>query len=195
MTTQTWKSRRRSIAVIGGMVVLGLLLLGSGALREGEGLVRLTIASDSNRKSYRPSLSADGRLVAFHSESDFLNEGIADEEWHIWLADTETGEFTRVTGPVGTDRRSNWARLSADGTTLAFTSDGDFLGTGVSKEDREIWLYEIASRSFTQVTQASHTYRKSDNAAVSADGTVIAFQSDSDFHDEGIAGHRVEIWL
>ena len=41
-------------------------------------LNRVTSASESNRNSYDPSLSGDGTVVAFQSDSDLLNEGIAD---------------------------------------------------------------------------------------------------------------------
>ncbi len=45
----------------------------------------VTSASDGSRDSYGPSLSGDGTVVAFTSDSDLLNEGRLDDMNEIWL--------------------------------------------------------------------------------------------------------------
>jgi hypothetical protein len=47
---------------------------------------RVTIGSDTDRDTIRPSLSADGLTLAFHSDSDLLGENILDSRDEIWIA-------------------------------------------------------------------------------------------------------------
>jgi Tol biopolymer transport system component len=160
-----------------------------------EMLIRVTSASDGDRYSYKPSLNADGTVVAFCSDSDLLNEGKPDGQWKIWLYDTKTTTYTRVTSASHTNRDSWSPSLSADGTVVAFDSDSDLLSEGRSDDVNEIWLYDSATMTFTRITTASHSKRDSTEASLSADGTVIAFRSDSDFMGEGITDAQWEIWL
>ena len=83
-------------------------------------LARLTTASSSDRSSHDPSLSADGTLVAFYSDSDFLGQGIPVDQFEIWLYNTSTMTYTRVTTASDVNRGSDAVELSADGTVVAF---------------------------------------------------------------------------
>ncbi len=156
---------------------------------------RVTSASHANRDSYGPSLSGDGTVVAFESDSDLLNEGIADEQYEIWLYDTATLTFTRVTSASDANRASWAPSLSGDGTVVAFNSDSDLLNEGRLEYVTEIWLYDTATLTFTRVTSASDANRNSRYPSLSGDGMVVAFESDSDFFNEGIADAQWEIWL
>ncbi len=156
---------------------------------------RVTSASHANRDSYYPSLSGDGTAVAFNSDSDLLNDGIADEQWEIWLYDTATLTFTRVTSASHANRWSEDPSLSGDGTVVAFYGDSDLLNEGRPDNVTEIWLYDTATLTFTRVTSASHSNRDSFRPSPNGDGTVVAFNSDSDLLNEGIADEQWEIWL
>ena len=46
---------------------------------------RVTSASHANRDSWEPSLDGDGTVGAFKSDSDLLDEGIANSVFEIWL--------------------------------------------------------------------------------------------------------------
>ncbi len=156
---------------------------------------RVTSASHANRDSYDPSLSGDGTVVAFYSDSDLLNEGRPDGVYEIWLYDTATLTFTRVTSASDADRDSYRPNLSGDGTVVAFHGDSDLLNEGRPDEVYEIWLYDTAALTFTRVTSASDANRDSYNPSLSGDGAVVAFYSDSDLLNEGIADEQWEIWL
>ena len=60
-------------------------------------LTRVTTATSSDRDSSEPALSADGRYVAFRSDSDFLGHGVPAGKEQIWLYDTVAMTYTRVT--------------------------------------------------------------------------------------------------
>ena len=158
-------------------------------------LSRITWRSDEYRGSFDPVLSDDGSTIAFRSDSDFHGEGIADNQWEIWLYTVETGEFTRVTTTLAESRASSRPALNADGTRVCFDSDADFLGEGVAAGQYEIWLYDVTADELTRVTNSPAEDRNCLNAAISGDGSVIAFRSDYDFYDEGILDGQTEIWI
>jgi len=155
---------------------------------------RITTASHSNRRSFDPTLSADGTKVAFRSDSDFLNQGIQYFQFEIWLYDTATMTLIRITTASHNNRNSFYPTLSADGTKIAFRSDSDFLGQGIPDDQNEIWLYDMATMTLTRITTASHNNRDS-YGKLSADGKKIVFTSDSDFLSQGIPDEQFEIWL
>jgi len=156
---------------------------------------RVTSASHANRTSWIPSLSGDGTVVAFHSDSDLLNEGRPNNVDEIWLYDTGTLTFARVTSASHADRDSLYPSLSGDGTVVAFRSDSDLLNEGRPYDVEEIWLYDTGTITFTRVTSASHADRNSDEPSLSGDGTVVAFRSDSDLLNEGRPATVSEVWL
>jgi Tol biopolymer transport system component len=159
-------------------------------------VTRITTASGGDRQSGYPSLSGDGTRVAFRSDSDFLSQGVPNDQYEIWLYDTATTAFTRVTTASASNRQSSYPSLSADGTRVAFRSDADFLGQGIQDEQYDIWLYDTATVTLTRVTSASDSNRDGDEyPSISDDGTKIAFASDSDFLGQGIPDNQYEIWL
>lgn len=159
-----------------------------------KGLTRLTTAAGTgDRYSFNPSPNANGTRVAFHSNSDFLGQGIPDDQFEIWPYDTATMTVTRVTNS-GTGRDSRSPSISTDGTKIAFHSTGDFLGHGIPDDQREIWLYDTTTKKYTRVT-TSGAERNSDYPSLDGDGTRVAFESDSDFLSQGIGSGEDEIWL
>ncbi len=156
-----------------------------------------TAAGAGNRDSLYPSLSDDGTVVAFTSDSDFLGQSIPDGQDEIWLYDTATMTVTRVTtSSDGANRVSTYPSLSDGGTVVAFHSSSDFLGQGIDDGQMEIWLYDTATMTVTRVTTSSDgVNRDSYYPSLSADGTVVAFVSDSELLGPSIVNGQYEIWL
>ncbi len=158
-------------------------------------LTRITTASAPALISIDPVMNTDGSKLAFASRSDFLNEGLFGL-YEIWLYDTATMSLTRITEPQGFGRDSFSPSLNGDGTKIAFRSDSDHLDQGnVNDNQFEIWLYDTTVMTLTRITTASSSDRQSFLPRLSADGTKIAFYSDSDFLDEGIQAGQFEVWL
>lgn len=159
-------------------------------------LTRITTASNSTeRDSYVGNLTSDGTKIALRSDSDFLGQGIADDQSEIWLYDTTAMTVTRITTASDSSRKSSGPNISADGTKIVFSSNSDFLGQGIPVSQSEIWLYDTATMTVTRITTASHSNRTSFGPSINADGTRIAFGSNSDFFGQGIALMQYEIWL
>ena len=155
-------------------------------------LMRVTTGS-IGRYSYGASINSDGTKIAFRSSVDFLDQGIPQSQYEIWLYDTATMTFTRVTtGNSG--RYSYGPSISGDGSKIAFYSDADFLGQGIPQGQMEIWLYDTATMTLTRVTTGSSD-GASRNPSINSDGTKIAFSSDTDFLGQGVLDDQDEIWL
>jgi Tol biopolymer transport system component len=157
---------------------------------------RVTAADQAHRDSGNPSLSADASLLAFASDADLLGQGIPDDQFEVWLYHTGIMTYTRVTTSAGTGRDSTTPVLSADASTLAFSSDADLLGQGnVVDGQHEIWLYDTAARTYTRVTTGA-SGRVSVDPALNASGTLVAFASDADLLGQGtVADGQQEVWL
>jgi PKD repeat protein len=140
-------------------------------------------APDLNRLGSRaPSLSADGRFVAFYSYADNLVAGDVNGWPDTFVHDRQTGVTERVsvssTGEQG-NHNSGFAVLSADGRFVAFGSmasnlvpEGNGLGN-VYVRDRLTGTTELVSAA------ADGTPGANDSGApsISADGRFVAFDS------------------
>jgi hypothetical protein len=122
-------------------------------------LERLTAGNGPSRK---PSLSADGRYVAFESEADDLAEGDTNGKTDVFVLDRLTGVITRAS--VEAEDATDPA-LSPDGRYLAF-----FTSTAVHVHDR-------ATLTTSPVALASG--EPAPPASISAGGRFIVLRSAS----------------
>ena len=133
--------------------------------------------------SYNPSISADGRFVAFVSacSSNLVpGECYLDD---ILVHDRETGTTERVSVSnegVSANGSSNNPSISADGRFVAFGSFASNLVPGgtnglshIFVHDRETGITEQVSVSSEGIQGIAHSY----NPSISADGRFVAFVS------------------
>lgn len=158
-------------------------------------LTRITTASGSDRDSYQASINGDGSKIVFTSDSDFLNQSIANDQNEIWLYDNTTNTLSRITIASGNDRDSTQPHISTDGNWVVFSSNSDFLSQGISTQQTELWLYNVSSQQLQRLTTASASDRSSTGARINGDGSQVVFTSDSDFLSQGIPFAQPEIWL
>ncbi len=99
---------------------------------------RVSVASDgtqSNRSSFEPSMSTDGRYVTFHSTAAALVPGAPSFGNQVYVHDLQTGVTSRVSAAAdGTpgDSSSMMARISGDGRYVVFRSNATNLIPGVT---------------------------------------------------------------
>ncbi len=132
----------------------------------------------------RPSISADGRLVAFASEAYNLAES-PDLNWvsDVFVHDHLTGITSRVS--VATDGSeasgaSVLPSLSADGSLIAFTSGAADLVLDDSNGAADIFVHDLlggATRMYSLAADNSAGNANSDSATLSADGRWLLFGS------------------
>jgi Tol biopolymer transport system component len=130
-----------------------------------------------------PSVSGDGRYVAYTTTADFAREvdqGIPD----VFRYDRQTG-LTQVlsVGPEGRPIAGSASSpsISGDGNLVAFLSDG---GDTIVHENTgpglQVYVRDVAARVTTRVSAAANGGPARDTAsdpAISADGRFVAFGS------------------
>ncbi|MFQ5667624.1 MAG: TolB family protein, partial [Candidatus Binatia bacterium] len=149
------------------------------------------LGAQSGRGVDTPSINADGTRITFRSGED-LTGGNADGSEEIFLFDTTTSTFTQLTtargGPFGFGIQLS---ISADGTRVAFESDGDLTGTNADG-NQEIFLFDTTTGTTMQVTDTAGG--PSGQPSINAAGTRIAFTSNRDLTG-GNADNSFEIFL
>lgn len=147
---------------------------------------RISLSSagvQANHMCYHPTISADGRFVAFESYADNLVAGDTNNGLDVFLHDRVTGETTRrsvSTTGAQANGISHSAALSADGRWLAFVSTATNLATVHPGGISNVFLHDRLSGATTIVSQAASGDVANDsswNPSLSSDGRSIAFAS------------------
>ena len=138
-----------------------------------------------NTDSYNPSISADGRFVAFDSDASNIVPGDTNSNRDIFVRDRLTNTTTRVSfdsaGNQANDA-SDRVSISADGRFVAFTSLASNLVPGDTNGDPDIFVRDTLTNTTTRVSVNSAgnqgNVRSLFNApSISADGRFVAFES------------------
>ena len=121
-----------------------------------------------------PSISADGRRVAFTQELPEFGYGAIDEE-EVFVRDLAAGTTTLAsTGPAGpADTGAFESSLSGDGTKVTFISDARNLG-GPLDRFRTAYVRDLVTGTTSVVAQGRSA---EDVAVLSANGACVALQS------------------
>ena len=137
----------------------------------------------SGSSTVAPSISADGRYVAFESLAGNLVAGDTNSSRDIFVRDRQTGTTTRVsvaTGGTQVTGNSAGAVLSGDGRYVAFISTATTLVAGDTNGVTDVFLHD---RQTTTTTRASVSTAggqgdlASTGPALSGDGRWLAFTS------------------
>ncbi len=147
---------------------------------------RASVASsgaEGDGGSYRPSISADGRYVAFSSEARNLVSGDTNNTADAFLHDRGTGHTERISissaGTQGSDLAGQTS-ISADGRYVAFWSSSDDLVGDDTNNAPDIFLRDRATGQTERVSVSSEGLQAdgfSYNPSISGDGRHIAFYS------------------
>ncbi len=137
--------------------------------------------------AYFPSISADGRFVAFESPCNSLVPGDNNGTWDVFVRDRKEGttEYVSVsTAGVQGNVESHNPSISADGRFVAFSSDasnlvpGDNNGEGdIFVRDRKEGTTERVSVSTAGVGNGTDALSSYSFSSISADGRFVAFSS------------------
>jgi Tol biopolymer transport system component len=135
--------------------------------------------------SIAPSISADGRYVAFESDATNLIVGDTNFMRDVFVRDVQTGITTRVsvdsTGAEA-DGPSYYATISADGRYVAFESEAANLVRGDVNLARDVFVHDRQMGFTMRVSQGfmgAEANGASTWPAISADGHYVAYMSDA----------------
>jgi Tol biopolymer transport system component len=136
--------------------------------------------------SDEPSISADGRFVAFASWAELVPGN--DYPWpRIFVHDRETGRTTPVSVVTGTTQEANDSCedpcISADGRCVAFASDADNLVPGDTNGCRDIFVHDLLTGQTARVSVGpggAQANGPSMHPCINKDGRYVAFWSEAD---------------
>jgi hypothetical protein len=145
-----------------------------------------TGAVQANGDSFLPTISNDGRFVAFESVGTNLVAGDTNGFSDLFHHDRQTGATVRVSVPTGGFPQSNEdsfePAMSGDGRFVAFLSYASNLVPGDTNGEGDVFVRDIQTNITTRVSVATGGEQGNDfscNPAISLDGRIIGFFSDS----------------
>ncbi len=136
-----------------------------------------------NSTSWEPSISADGRFVAFQSFATNLVAGDTNANPDVFVHDRQSGTTERVSvdsaGAEG-DSNSGGASISADGRFVAFESFATNLVAGDANGSWDVFVRDRQNGTTEAVSVdpgGAVGNSGSDEPSTSADGRFVAFRS------------------
>jgi len=145
--------------------------------------VTTCVSKNGNHFSNAPSISADGRFVAYASLADNMVAGDSNRKSDVFLFDRTSGDTRRVSvASDGAQARgaSSEPRLSGDGRFVAFTSDAPNLVDGDTNRNSDVFVHDTRTGETACVSRAANGETGnlgSGGPAISADGRFVAFRS------------------
>jgi hypothetical protein len=145
--------------------------------------------ANGNDNAHEPSISADGRFVAFHSAANNLHPDDADYYEDIFVRDLQTNTTTlvsRAAGAAGPNSNGDSVQssISGDGRLVAFASGATNLHPDDTDMDSDVFVRDLqanttilASRSAGPAGVKGNAH--SDEASISVDGRFVAFDSNA----------------
>ncbi|MEG4046529.1 calcium-binding protein [Microcoleus sp. Pol17_C1] len=137
----------------------------------------------SNPPLSKPSISADGRFVAFVSTASNLVPGDTNIRDDIFVRDTLANTTTRVSVDSAGNQGNNNSistSISADGRFVAFSSDATNLVPGDTNSSTDIFVRDLLTNTITRASVDSAGNQGnglSGFPSISADGRFVAFSS------------------
>jgi Tol biopolymer transport system component len=176
--------------LIAGVLVFGALVTpGANAVKDDTTLVSRasSFGPVGDGRSFIPSISADGRFVAFSSDADNLDAASNDTVYDVFVRDLQANTTTlvsRATGAAGVvgDGGSFSPSISPDGRFVAFESGATNLDTESNDVATDVFVRDLQANTTTLVSRATGATgvvgdRSSSAPSISADGRYVAFAS------------------
>lgn len=152
-----------------------------------------SLGAHGNGYSYLPSMSADGRYVAFASSADNLVENDHNEFIDIFAHDLHTGETRRVsvaTGGAEANALSFFNTISANGRYVVFETFANNLSPDDTDNQLSVYMHDLQTGETSHIAvgfPATIYDRYALMPNVSADGRYVSFLSDLRDGHEGDA--------
>lgn len=154
-----------------------------------------------NSYSYSPSVSANGRYIAFYSKASDLVAGDTNGVPDIFIHDRTTGDTTRIsvaTSGAQSNGSSDLPSISGDGRFVAFFSLATTLITGDTNNVADIFVRDRTAGQTTRVSVATGGAQAngySDSPSISANGRYVAFASSAPDLVEGDTNGVTDIFV
>lgn len=148
---------------------------------------RISVSSSgaqANNGSFYPTISGDGRFIAFMSDATNLVSGDTNGFSDIFVHDRQTGITTRVSvnssGVQADNISDSYVSISGDGRYIAFNSDATNLVSGDTNGFTDVFVHDRQTGTTERISLDSNEVQAnagSSNPSISADGRFVAFSS------------------
>lgn len=147
---------------------------------------------NANGDSRDPSVSADGRYVAFGSGATNLHPDAGDTSSDVFVLDTQTGDVelaSRASGAAGADgdNSSREPSISAGGRYVAFESEAENLAADGDGES-DVYVRDLVSDTTSLVSLDSSdqnvTSGGASDVSISGNGQRVAFATYDSYHPD-----------
>ena len=156
------------------------------------------LVAAGNDESANPSISADGRYVAFTSYASDLVSGDVAGTWDVFVRDRANGTIERVdvsseeTPSAFSRRIYTKAMISADGRYVAFSSEASNLVDGDTNRTPDVFVRDRLAGTTERVSVGNGGWQLNADSgiygtAISADGRYVTFISNA---PDVVAGDR-----
>ncbi len=165
---------------------------------------RVSISSggaQGNDRSENPSISADGRYVAFESYATNLVVGDSNSRADVFFHDRQGGTTERVSVASGGAQGNNGsfaATISVEGRYVAFYSYATNLVSGDTNGDYDVFVHDLQSGTTERMSVAlsgAQGNADSSSPSISADGRCVAFESWANNLVGGDTNDHVDVFL
>ena len=142
-----------------------------------------TTGGNANGNSYEPTISDDGRYVAFRSVASNLTANGTGGTSNIYLRDRTLGTTQMISmGATAAPNGSSWEpMLSGDGATLSFYTSASNLGLPDTNGVSDLLIKNLTTGALTRadasLASPALTITDTFGADVSANGRYMAFQA------------------
>jgi hypothetical protein len=161
--------------------------------------------AEGDAASVNGAISANGRFVAFESSADNLDPADRDNDRDIFVRDLQTNTTTLVSRASGAggakgNSFSAVASISSDGRFVAFESFASNLDAADGDTTDDVFVRDLQTNTTTLVSRGSGAggikgNNISKDAAISADGRYVAFDSQASNLDPADRSGGVNVFV
>lgn len=149
---------------------------------------------------YSPTISAEGRYVAFISSASNLVATDTHGTTNVFVRDTVEHKTTLLSAPVpiNPEEYSLLSTISADGKFVAFYSTAQGLAPGSTGNTGDVYLADVQNKHVTRVAPVGDSFNYIYGALSSrlnGDGSRLAFSSDVSNVVPGVATDTLQVYM
>ncbi len=151
--------------------------------------------------SYTPTVSQDGRYIAYRSDAANLVPGDTNKQWDIFVHDTTTQITERVSIASGGEQANGASfapSISGDGRYVTFYSDASNLVAGDTNREKDVFVHDRETNTTTRISIASSGAEGNSQSTfptISADGRYVTFRSSASNLVEGDTNGYADIFV
>ncbi len=159
------------------------------------------LGAAANDASAHPSISADGRYVAFESSASNLISGDVDNYKDIFVRDMLSGSTVRVSVNSDEEYGVNWSQnpsISGDGRYVAFKSYATNLVDDDTNGHVDVFVRDTVGGTTLRASESTAGVEANNWClfpAISANGQYVTFQSSANTLVLGDANARSDIFV